>query len=332
MEYNLNILKFTNNNKFALINKLINFYAIFLSFYSLNFILNTTFSYFKKIFVDYNFFTFLTFTSSKKNSLYYFIMFKKQNSLMKKKYNLYNSLHPVYYKKRLKKKITDNTHTLIKFNSGLKFLNVLNGKKKMRKTILLNRMFLNYLNFNRFKTSTKLSKNIFLNSKLILIKILLNLEYSLFYIITNTNFIKSYTDLKKLLQMSFIFLNRKPIFKVNKILKSGDILEFSLNYKMFNYIFKFKELTLKHIFKLRTKLWFKIKSYNKLKINYNDNKLANRLLTNNLLFKNNIPMYLEIDYITLTIIVLFNSYDYKIYNYSIKKLLVLYLFKLYNWK
>lgn len=335
MKNNLNILNFDNNVKFIMINKFLNHYILFLTFYNIHYFNSNSFSYFKKIFLDYNYFSYFSFVNSKKNYLFYYIMFKKQNSLMKKKFNLYNSLHPVYYRKKLKKKLTDfNINNLNKVSntSLLKFINVLNGKKKFRKTILLNRIFFNYLNFNKFKTSKKLSKNIFLNSKLALIKIILKLEYSIFYLLTNTNIVKSFSDLKKLLQMSFLVLNRKPIFKVNYSLKSGDILEFNLNYKMFNYIQKFKDLSLKYTYKLRTKLWFKIKNYNKFKINYNDTKLANSLLKNNILFKNNIPNYLEIDYLSLTIIVLYNSYNFQIYNYSLKKLLVLYLFKLYNWK
>lgn len=335
MKNDLNILNFNNNVKFILVNKLFNYYILFLTFYSVNYLLNNSFNYFKKIFIDYNFFSYFNISNSKKASLYHYIMFKKQNSLMKKKYNLYNSLHPVYYRKKLRKKITDfniNNINSTTSSSILKFINVLSGKKKYRKTILLNRMFFNYLNFNKFKTSKKLSKTIFLNSKLALIRILLKLEYSLFYVITNTNIVKSYSDLKKLLQMSFIFLNRKPVYKTNYNLQPGDVLEFSLNYKMFNYIQKFKDLSVKYTFKLRTKLWFKIKSYSRIKINYNENKLAHSLLKNNILFKNNIPSYLEIDYTTLTIIVLYSSYNYQMYNYSLKKLLVLYLFKLYNWK
>lgn len=334
MENNLNILKFNNNIKFILINKMLNYYILFLSYYAVNYLSINSFNFFKKVFIDYNFFNFFKITNSKYESLFYYIMFKKQNSLMKKKFNLYNSLHPVYYRKKSKKKISDysNSEYLYSSNSQCKFLNVLNGKKKFRKTILLNRIFFNYLNFNKFKTSKKLSKNIYLNSKLALIKIILKLEYSIKYIITNTNIIKSFTDLKKLLQMSYVYLNRTPIFKVNYSLKVGDILEFSLNYKLFNYIQKFKDLSLKHTFKLRSKLWFKIRSYSKIKINYNEKKLTNSLLKNNILFKNNIPNYIEIDYLTLTIIMLFNSYNYQIYNYTVKKLLVLYLFKLYNWK
>lgn len=335
MENNLNILKLNNNIKFMLLNKVFNYYILFLTYYTVNYLSVNSFNFFKKIFIDYNFFNLFKITNSKHESLFYYIMFKKQNSLMKKKYNLYNSLHPVYYRKKIKKKITDSAITTpynYTNNYTPKFLNVLNGKKKYRKTILLNRLFFNYLNFNKFKTSKKLSKNIYLNSKLALIKIFLKLEYSIMYIVTNTNIIKSFKDLKKLMQMSFIYLNRVPVYKPNYSLNPGDVLEFTLNYKFFNYIQRFKELSLKHTFKLRSKLWFKIKNYNKLKINYNENKLSNTLLKNNLLFKNSIPTYLEVDYLTLSIVVLYNCYNYQIYNYTIKKLLVLYLFKLYNWK
>jgi len=329
------MLRVKNSLNLVVLNNLINYYMIFMSYFIVNYLLSNTFNFFNRIFINYNFFEYFNLLNNKKAYLFYYIMFKKQNSLMKKKYNLFNNLYPVYFRKKIRKKITSTwNYSLYNYSNAYiyKFLNVLSGKKKYRKTILLNRLFFNYLNFNRFKTSTKLSNNISINSKLIFTKLILKLEYSLMYLITNTNIVKSYKDLCKFLSLSYIYLNRKAIFRDNIVLNSGDIIEFNLNYKLFNYINKFKEFNNKYIYKLRTKLWFKIKNYNRMRINYNDTKITNALLKNNILFKNSIPNYLEIDYITLSIVILYKSLDYKHYNYVIKKLLVVYMFKLYNWK
>ena len=76
-------------------------------------------------------------------------MFKKKNSLLKKKFNFLHNLHPIFYKKNFKKKIKSNNTKfkkikLIKNFYTLKFLlknsvksnsiNTLNGKKKIKKS------------------------------------------------------------------------------------------------------------------------------------------------------------------------------------------------------
>ena len=324
-----------NVDNYIILNKLINFYIIFIFYFGVQFLLINSFSYFNKVFINLNFFSYFNLSNSKKQHLFNYIMLKKQNSIMKKKYNLYNNLFPLYFKKKLKKSIFKNWNYNVynyENHNMSKFINVLNGKKKLKKSILLNRLFYNYLNYKIFKTSKKLTNNINKYSKLFLNIILFNVEYGLKYILINTDLVKSFNDINKFVKLSYLYLNRKLVTSNDIILFQGDIIEFNINYKFYNYIFKFKNFNNKYIYKLRTKLWFKIKNYNKIKVNYNDSKISNVLLKNNLLFKKTIPSYLEIDYLTLSIIILYKTLNYKEYNYTIKKLLVIYMFKLYNWK
>ena len=274
-------------------------------------------------------------------------MFKKQNSLLKKRFNYLHNLHPIFYKKNLKKKINvtnikdkklkllKNLYTikfLLKKNSTYSSINTLNGKKKLKKVILNNRSLYNFLNYNSFKTSKNLSTYISKKSKLKNLSNLLNLEYSSFNIILNSNLVKSYTDLVILLQSKSIFLNRMPLKKLNKELNVGDIIEFYLSKKMYNYIIYFKELISRNIIKTRNKLWYKLRLKDKNKLDYNKNNLINNVFKNNFLFKSYIPNYIEIDYYTLSIIIVIKSFNFNSYTLNIKKILVLYLFKLYNWK
>lgn len=274
-------------------------------------------------------------------------MFKKQNSLLKKKFNYLHNLHPIFYKKNFKKKINIDNFKLnklklfknlytIKFllNKSIKYnsINTLNGKKKLKKVILNNRGLYNFLNYNTFKTSKKLSTYISKKSKLKNIANLLSLEYSAFNIILNSNLVKSYTDLIILSNSKSIFLNRMPLKKLNKELNSGDIIEFYLSKKLFSYINYFKELITKNIIKIRNRLWYKLRLKDKNKLDYNKNTLINNVFKNNFLFKAYIPNYIEIDYYTLTIFIIIKSFNFNSYTLNIKKILVLYLFKLYNWK
>jgi hypothetical protein len=272
-------------------------------------------------------------------------MFKKQNSLLKKKINYLHNLHPVFYRKNLKKKIKNiDTKSqkikMFKKDNMLKYLlkkpnnlltnNTLNGKKKLKKVILVNRKLYNFLNNYVFKVSKKLTKNISKKSKLRSMSNLLNLEYALSNVILNSNIIKSYQDLKALVLKKCIYLNRSIIKHLNIELSVGDIIEFYLSKKFFNYIFYFKHVVNKHIIKIRNGIWYKLRLKNKNLLDYKNNNLLNNVFKNNYLLKSFIPNYLEVDFYTLTISLIFKSLNFKNYSLNIKKILVVYLFKLYN--
>lgn len=274
-------------------------------------------------------------------------MFKKQNSLLKKRFNYLHNLHPIFYKKNLKKKINIDSFKnkkikllkslytikfLLKKNTKHNNINTLNGKKKLKKVILTNRALYNFLNYNSFKTAKSLSTHISKKSKLKNLSNLLSLEYSTFNIILNSNLIKSYTDLTILSSAKSIFLNRIPLKNLNKELKVGDVIEFYLSKKIYNYIIYFKELITKYIIKTKNKLWYKLRLKDKNKLDYNKNNLINNVFKNNFLFKSYIPNYIEVDYYTLSILIITKSFNFNSYTLNIKKILVLYLFKLYNWK
>ena len=317
-------------------------------FFYLNFIITNSFNFFKKIFINNNYFTYFNYRSNKKNYLYYYISFKKQNSLIKKKFNFLHNLHPIFYRKNFKKKFNTKRSKPLNYNistiknySNLKFLlkkqnksefiNTLNGKKKLKKFILNNRKLYKFLNFNLTKSSSKLTKLINFNSKLKNFNILLNMEYSIFNVILSSNIVKSYVDLKHLLSLKMVYLNRKNISNLFTILNTGDIIEFSLSKKIFNYIFYFKTIFNKHILKVKNKIWFKLKLIDKNKLNFNNNTLINSIFKNNIILRTTIPNYLEVDYYSLTLIIIFKNFNIKTYNLNIKKILTIYLFKLYNW-
>jgi len=324
------------------------FYNFFIIFYYCNYITLNTFSFFKSIYLNNNFFNFFNFKNNKKNYIYYYIMFKKQNSLIKKKFNYLHNLHPIFYKKVGKKKIVNNrlnslnNITLIKDFSNLKFflkkqnkssfINTLNGKKKIRKFNLLNRKLYKFLNFNLLKTSIKVTKSINFFSRFKNYNRLLKLEFSLFNIILNSKFIKSYNDLNTLFKLNTIYINRIQINNPFYLLKVKDIIEFQLSNKFYNYIFYFKSVFSKHLLKIRNKLWFKLKLLNRNKLDFNKNSLINNVFKNNLIFKLNIPNYIEVDYFTLSIILIYKNFNLKQLNLNIKKILIIYLFRLYNWK
>ena len=348
---NSNNISVIKNNSFLVIfnilNYIISYYNFFIFLYSIEFSFINSFNFFKKIFINNNYFTFYNLKNNKKLYLFYYIMFKKQNSLMKKNFYFLNNLHPVFFKKNLKKKINSNNFfndkfKLIKkfyflkffFKKNLTSTNITTFKirKTFKKILLANRKLFKFLNFNVFKTSKKLSKRISINSKLKNINNLINLQFSLFNIILSSNLIKSYHDLIVLLRSNSIFLNRVVLKNTNKSLMQGDLIELNISTRFYNYMSFFKNTSIKHINKIKNKIWFKLKFKNKYKLDYNENTLLTKTFKNNLLFKSNIPNYLEVDHYSFSIVVLLKNFNFNNLNINIKKILVVYLFKLYNWK
>jgi hypothetical protein len=200
-------------------------------------------------------------------------MFKKQNSLMKKNFYFLNNLHPVFFKKNLKKKINNNYFSnnylnskfkLIKKYYHLKFffkknltstnITTFKIRKSFKKIILANRKLFKFLNFNTFKTSKKLSKQITINSKLKNVNNLINLQFSIFNIILSSNLVRSYHDLVTLLRSNSIFLNRMVVKNTNKSTVQGDLIELNISTRFYNYMFFFKNTAIKHINKIKNKI------------------------------------------------------------------------------
>jgi len=335
-----------NKNLYVLkIFTIVNNFMFFFNFFYFFFKYIENLNYFKKIYLNFDYFKLLTIKNSKKEFLYYYTQFKKQNSLLKKKYMFLNTLNPLYFKKNSKKKlfeiknnnnvslIKENKEILLKNSGNKKFnsFNTLNGKKKLKKTILLNRYYLNYLNHFNIKRSKKLNKFISLTSKQKISNILLSYQYGLINVISSTNLFKSYNDICKLLNSKNIYVNRLPSLKWNYILNTGDLVEFNINYRLYNYIVFLKQLSNKISLKLKNKLWFKIKNnHNNGKFNLNSSYL---LKTTNIQNSyKSIQEFIEFDYYTLTFFVIYKNLKLSNLNINIKKLLVVYLFKLYNWK
>lgn len=254
---------------------IISFFKLFIYFFHLLKRIVSIYKFFKKIFINNKYFLFFNLFGNKKLYIYYYIMFKKHNTLMRKKfYHLYN-LHPKFYKKIFKKNVNLlNSHaaahvtklkrirSLYRFKFLLKNTKhlrdrdreVFNSKRKIKKVILKNRKFYKLLNYNCFNTSKKLTNDINIKAKQKITNNLLGFEYLLSNVILRSNIIKSYSDLVLLAKGHGIYLNRKCVSNVNFILNIGDIIEFTLSYRLFNYSNYFKKIFKKNITKIKYKL------------------------------------------------------------------------------
>lgn len=264
--FNKNFLIKQNPSLVLFFNSINNFIYLFNFFYFFYKFIQA-FSYFKKIYINFDYFKFYNIKNSKKEFLFYYMQFKKQNSLLKKKYMFLNTLNPIYFKKNLKKNFNENkvvnslkllkqNKTLLITNKNLhnNSFNTLNGKKKLKKTILLNRFYLNYLNNFMIKRSKKLTKNISTNSKQKISNIILSYQYNIMNVINSINLFKSYNDIFKLIRSKNVYVNKLNSTKTNYYLNTGDLIEFNINYKMYNYFMHLKGLSNKFSLKLKNKL------------------------------------------------------------------------------
>lgn len=344
------MLKLLNNKKcyeiysFKNLNFLFFFiikYSFLISSYLAFFKNLTIFNNSKQLFINFNYFYLLELKNSKMLNLIYLIQFKKQNSLLKRKFSYLNNLNPSYYKKFYKKTLKSIENydkvKLEKNTSSLNYVeltkknslnnNFVNGKKKLKKVILLNRKYLSNFQFNVMKNSKKLSNSISLLSKYKLNLIILKLEFSFSNSILKSNLIKSFNDILTLLKTSSLYLNRKIIKNVKTTeLHTSDLVELNITYKYFNYMYEFKITNKKFFIKLKNKLFFKLKraAFGK---KTNEKGLVQKT---NALYYNKIPNYLEVDFFTLSFFVVYKNLNLKSLSINLRKMIVFYLFKLYN--
>jgi hypothetical protein len=266
--------------------------------------------------------------NNKYSYLAYYLKFKKQNSILKKKYNFVNIVNPVYFKSGNNSKNKIN-NLFIKNSNGSTKYSVVNGKKKLKKIILKNRLYYSFLHNYIFKNSKKLSNNIDFTKKNSINNILLNFQYSIINLIQSLNLFKTFLDIKQLFNNKIVYVNRKQILNTKKSMQIGDVIEFNISFKLYCYLNKAKHGLNKQISKLKNKLWFKVKGNYNRKLDINTDFQVNKLIgkTNNYL---SILNYLEVDYFSLTCILIFKNLNLLNVSLKIKKILVVYLFKLYN--
>jgi len=247
---------------------------------------------------------------------------KKKNFFFKKKFNI-----RVLSSRRLRHVLKKKVRFYRTYDNKFFF------KKFFFKTLLKNRRFLMRFFFKKNKmrqvTLTKklfkLSKNLsngsnFINSiGFTVINILL--RANLFFFLKDLNF---FFNSKK------VFLNSTPVLNKDILLFVGDCLQIPVSTKYFVYLRYFKGYFRKKLAEYKKDSWkfFKKKF---LKRRFHIKRKLPRYLDFFFLYKLNIPRFLEVDYLTMTIFLLKSSdcwlsdvFYYKQFNKI--------FFPLYNWK
>lgn len=310
------ILKKSYRNRFVWINKKHNLFKI-----KSNFIKHT---FFKK-------------RKIKKKYINRIIKLKRLSGLFKKKLNLRitvlkkrsmifnNILKNKFYKKKFKKK---NKH----FKKRFKFYNYrvsnIEMKKKRKLVFFENRKMIRiFLKNKSLKKQNKLSSYIInllnLNSK----NLLNFFEFRLNIILIKSHFFNNIEDSNFFIKNGFISVNNTTTYDTNFLVKTNDIIKFKNKHQY--YLFYRNNIN-KSLFSLKKLNWafYRFKKKNRFK------KIFPKVyhwIYSGIHFGFDIPFFLEVDYVNLSIIFLYKPLNTNLINYTSIKFLNFYLTRLYNW-
>lgn len=266
------------------------------------------------------------------NIIYNIIYLKKKTSIIKKNINL---------GEYLVNKINNDKNNYNNVIFGDDFINKdnftnfnknLDIKNKIKLLFKNNRLFVKYFFNLKYYRAFSLSRNLKKISNFKKNDFVSNLENNLINILIKVDFFFSKSDCIWFLKHGLISVNSNIIKKEYFLIKTYDIINISnTKYYFYYYKNKFSNLLL-NIHKINNKFWSTIKN----KTNSFDLKSFNsdypKWIENYNNFKKDIPIYLEVDYLSMSVIILNHTFNLKNYNFSNFKYINLYLNRLYNWK
>ena len=251
--------------------------------------------------------------------------------IFKNKINLYKNntrIKHVYLNKinYFKENLIDKNYFDLDFSENSFFLKIFEFLEKKIPAYNSNRLFIKFFfNLNKkrkFFLNKFLKKLIKLNN----LNFLNFFEYSLKNIIQNSNIFLNNKDLSFFLKNGFVCINGKSCYNYYQNVSVGDCVNIIYN----KYYFFFFKNYINDIYQSSYKYNKIFKKVNKLKSTElkKDLKYINKII----FFKNDVPNYLELDYITMSLFLIYKNINCLNYNYFNLKLLNVFLKRLYNWK
>lgn len=328
------------------------FYMYLFNMYFFLFRKNNYFFFFKKFYIyklrknvfnNYFFFKFNLFFHSKKLKLKNFIFFKKKISLWKNKFNLkkfflfYNWKKERYNFRKIKRKILKK----VKFKFFFFFKKKKNFKKNKVKypfnfkkffyrTIFHNQNFLKSFFFKKKVRKKKFLNFIKLQKTKFIKNTLLRFELALYNIVARSKIFLSYRDILLVVKEGFVYVNKNKIMNPFSILKKYDLIQLVIFKNIYIYNKQIYFYLMKKLKRINFKIWkIKLNRYNFYK---EKTKHMPNWIINYRFLKTKIPNYIEVDYLTLSIVILTNpKYIFEFNNYYFRYIMF-FLFKVYKWK
>lgn len=253
--------------------------------------------------------------------MYSYLLYKNWFFLKKKKKNRFTRFlkfkyfNFFFFNKKKKKK---------------NFFKLFDFKKKIRKYLLDNLQFFNFFFKTNFLKKQKTKKFIKKFNNIPTDKKFFYFEFFLFNILFRSKFFFFINDVFSFIFNGLIFINNKisynPFINVN----IGDKIQIILN-KNFYIFFKLNIFFfLKNLFKFKLKVWNLNK--NKLDFYKQNSKIVSKKIIRTLNFKQDTPNFLEIDFLTLSIILLYKTNFFKSFNFFFYQFFSNYMYRLYNWR
>lgn len=222
----------------------------------------------------------------------------------------------------------------LKNNFNLKSLD-LNKKINLifKKNRVLLRKFLK-VKFKRENTFNRYIKNFI---KLKNLDFLFNFEYRLTNLLCRSLFFFNYSDCFWFLKNGYITVNGVVEYNKKKLIKPFQIVNVVYSDYYFFYYRFMLDNCLSNLYKFNSKIWKINNSRNLLNKNIKVNKKKNVEKYSNWIYKyvyykNDIPKFIEVDYISMTMVLLNYSFNKNFIDYYNIKFLNTYLNRLYNWK
>lgn len=272
----------------------------------------------------------------KKNTDFEYTILNKSNTnkndFIFKNDNFNNKIIKTFYKKSKIKKYSSFKNLNLKkkaLPSSFHFKNI-DFKKKFNVVLKNNRIILRKflkVKFKRQFAFNKYIKNLIKNDNL---NFLYSFEFNIVNILTRSSFFFNKLDCNWFLKNGYISLNGFVVTNNNIILKPLEIV--NVSYSGYYYYFYRKSLNdcLNNLYRINSKIWKinqkRMETYNKKNEKYSS--WTYRFMY----FKEDVPKFIEVDYLSMTLVILNYSLKKKYFDFYNIKFLNLHLSRLYNWK
>lgn len=160
--------------------------------------------------------------------------------------------------------------------------------------------------------------------------ILYSFEFKLITLLIRSGFFVNFKDALFFIKNGYISINNKTVTNPNYLLNTNEILKIAFNKYYFIYYRKGLNNVISNIGKYNSYVW-KINK-NKYNINKQQSLHTPSWVLRFMYFRDDLPKFLEVDYLSMTLIILYRPYNFVEYDYYTSKFMSSYLSRLYNWK
>lgn len=272
----------------------------------------------------------------KRNNVKNFLFFKTKKLLLFNSKNKFNNKYFNILKKKESKTSFNNLFIKfikkqkLNFTNNLPNLKSLPLKKGFFKVLLENRNLIKTVYFFKSKKNNFLnkfiSKKIFIPTK----DFYLKHEFSLLNILIRSQFFYFKSDILVAFRYTAVYINGIPVFNLNKFLNIGDRIQLVITDNYYYYFRTYKFITLNFLKKIKKKMLRMFKPKNdmyKQKSNYIPDWIFKMIY-----YYNDIPLYIEVDFIIMTAVIISKPFRFYEYNFINWVFLSAYIYRLYNWK